>query len=400
MELIEMKICMIAYTFYETDNRVMRYAEEMLKCGNHVDVIALKKRGQVFYENIDGVNLFRIQEREIDEKGRLSYLFRILRFLLKSLWFVTKKHLRIHYDLIHVHSVPDFEVFAALIPKLMGAKIILDIHDIVPEFYDSKFNSGPNSIMFKLLVLVEKLSIEFSDHVIVSNHIWAKRLKSRSVSSEKCTTIINYPDNSIFYKHKITKTNDRVVIIYPGTINWHQGLDIAINAFTLIKDKIPNCDFHIYGEGPLKDSLVDLVKRRGLEQRVFINEFLPLKKIASVMSNADIGIIPKRNDSFGGEAFSTKTLEFMSLGVPIIVSRTKIDNYYFDESIVKFFEPENEQDLAESMMLLIKNSEFRETITSNALKFINKNTWDVKKHIYLDLVDLLVGIDKQKHYSI
>ena len=54
--------------------------------------------------------------------------------------FITKKHFNDPYDLIHVHSVPDFEVFAVLIPKLLGAKIILDIHDIVPEFYASKFN--------------------------------------------------------------------------------------------------------------------------------------------------------------------------------------------------------------------------------------------------------------------
>ena len=52
---------------------------------------------------------------------------------------------------------------------------------------------------------------------------------------------------------------------------------------------------------------------------------MPIDQIAEVMANADLGIIPKKNDPFGGEAFSTKTLEFMSLGIPIILSRTKID---------------------------------------------------------------------------
>ena len=49
--------------------------------------------------------------------------------------FLTQEQFRDGYDLIHVHSVPDFEVFAAAYPKLTGTKIILDIHDIVPEFY-------------------------------------------------------------------------------------------------------------------------------------------------------------------------------------------------------------------------------------------------------------------------
>ncbi len=47
------------------------------------------------------------------------------------------------------------------------------------------------------------------------------------------------------------------------------------------------------------------------------------------MSKADLGIVPKRAAGFGDEAFSTKILEFMALGVPVIASETQIDRYYF-----------------------------------------------------------------------
>lgn len=43
--------------------------------------------------------------------------------------------------------------------------------------------------------------------------------------------------------------------------------------------------------------------------RVFMNDPVTLDEIVEIMTNADIGVIPKRNDDFGGEAFSTKTLE-------------------------------------------------------------------------------------------
>ena len=109
------------------------------------------------------------------------------------------------------------------------------------------------------------------------------------------------------------------------------------------------------------------------------------------MANADLGIIPKRNDSFGGEAFSTKTLEFMSLGVPIVVSKTKIDQYYFNDSIVKFFEPENEKDLANAMLEMIQNKQLRNHLAFNASQFVKKFSWDANKHIYIDLVDYLVN---------
>ncbi len=386
---------MVAYTFYETDNRVRRYAETLVKRGDDVDVIALGRDNYDRKETVNGVSVYRIQKRTLNEKGKFSYLYRIIKFLLKSGFFLAKKSFGEKIDLVHVHSVPDFEVFAALIPKLKGAKIVLDIHDIVPEFYASKFNTNNNSLIFKMLILVEKFSIAFSDHVIISNHIWHKTLTSRSVKEDKCTTIMNYPDNSIFYRRSWKKRNDKFIIIYPGTLNWHQGVDIAIKAFAIIKNKIPEVEFHIYGDGPDRDYVDSLIKSYRLTDKIILKNSLPIDQIAEVMANCDLGIIPKRNDSFGGEAFSTKTLEFMSLGVPIIVSKTKIDNYYFDEPIVKFFRPEDEKDLANAILLLIRNKKLREDLAEKAFKFVEKNNWDVKKHIYLDFVDSLVGKDKR-----
>lgn len=380
---------MVGYTFYEGDNRVMRYAETLAKRGDEVDVFALRMPGTNSFEWVGGVNVHRIQGRNLDEKGKLDYLVRVTKFLLVSFWHVTVAHLRKPYDLIHVHSVPDFEVFAALVPKLTGARVILDIHDMVPEFYSHKFKTGNGSFIYKLLVLVERFSVAFSDKVIISNHLWEKKLKARCNNPDKVLTIMNYPDSAIFYRRERGRRNDKVIMLYPGSLNWHQGLDIAIKAFGLVANKVENSELWIYGGGPSIGSLEDLVRDLGLTSRVRFNHGLPMKKIAGIMASVDIGVIPKRNDGFGGEAFSTKTLEFMSLGVPIIVSRTKIDQYYFNESVVKFFEPENEKDLAEAMLLLIRDERLRSQLAENGLKFAQAYDWEIKKHLYLDLVDSL-----------
>lgn len=382
---------MLAYTFYESDTRVRRYAESLAKRGDKVDVIALRRNSQLKYELINGVNVYRIQKRENNEKWKVSYLFRLLKFFLLSALFVGKKSVSSPYNIVHVHSVPDFEVFAAIIPKLMGARIILDIHDIVPEFYVSKFKVSDKSVVFKLLLLIEKISSAFSDHVIIANHIWEKTITSRSVGKEKCTTLINYPDLSIFKKSTNEKSDDKFIIMYPGTLNWHQGLDIAIRAFPLIKDKAPNAELHIYGEGPSKELLINLIDELNLGDRVFLKEILPLEKISKIMSNAHLGIVPKRASSFGNEAFSTKILEFMALGVPVLIANTKIDRHYFNDSIVKFFKAEDEKDLAEAMLLLIKDKELRKRLVMNANKFIMENNWAVKEAEYYKLVDNLTG---------
>lgn len=384
------RICMLAYSFYETDNRIMRYADALAQRGDIVDVISLQSENNPIFQKLRNVNVYRIQKRTINEKTKTVYLYKLMVFLLRSAIFLTRKHNKHRYDLIHVHSVPDFEVFATLIPKLQGAKIILDIHDIVPEFYASKFAGGKESFFFKALVKVEQLSIRFSNHVIISNHLWHKTLTNRSVEESKCTTIMNYPDEAIFYKRPRTRLDDKITIIYPGTLGWHQGLDIAIQAFAKIKDRVPTAEFHIYGRGPETENLQNLIKSLNVGHRVFINGPMPINQIADVMANADLGIIPKRNDPFGGEAFSTKTLEFMSLGIPIILSATKIDKFYFNDSVVKFFVSEDIEDLARVMHDMIIDPSLRETIRRNADQFIADFQWSNNKHQYFNLVDSLI----------
>ncbi len=368
----------------------MRYAEALVKRGDVVDVIALGKEGTPRYEEIRGVKVYRIQKRTIDEKGKLSYLLKLTAFLFNSLIFLTNKHREKPYNLIHVHSVPDFEVFATIFSKLQGAKIILDIHDIVPEFYASKFNQNEKSIVFKALVMLERLSSKYADHVIISNHLWEKTILSRSVERDKCTVIMNYPDESIFYQRPRERNDGKFVMIYPGTLGWHQGLDIAIQAFALIKDQVPEAEFHIYGRGPEKKNLERLIAELGLENRVFIKETVPIDQIGKIMANADLGIIPKRNDPFGGEAFSTKILEFMALGVPVIVAETKIDRFYFNDSVLKFFKPDDANDLAQCMLSLRSDKTLRDRFRENAQKFVEDYNWTKKKQEYFSLVDSLI----------
>jgi len=386
-----LKVCMLAYTFYETDGRVMRYAETMAQQGANVEAIVLRRDKQPELEVINGVKVIRIQRRVKNESGKFSYLTRIVKFFFRSMVEITKRHFKEPYDLIHVHSVPDFEVFATLIPKLKGAKIILDIHDIVPEFYAAKFKVGQDSMVFSALKFVEKLSANFADHVIIANDLWLDKITARSVSKNRCSSYINYPDLSVFNtKLKTERKNDKFIMIYPGTLNWHQGLDIAVNAFNLIKDKAKNSELHIYGEGSAKEDLRKQISGLHLEDKVLLNPPLPLREIAVVMANADLGIVPKRNDSFGGDAFSTKIFEFMALSVPVVVADTRIDKYYFNDSLVRFFNSGDFNDLARVMLEAYHNRDMNKQLAAQALKFVQQHSWGTKKNDYLALINRLI----------
>jgi glycosyltransferase involved in cell wall biosynthesis len=382
---------MLSYSFYRNDTRVQQYARALAERGDDVDVLALIRASDPEEEIVDGVKVLGIQTRKRDERGPLTYLFRIIRFMVRSFVVLTRLHRARPYDLIHVHSVPDFLVVTAVFPRMSGARIILDIHDILPELYASKFKVSQSSLVFRLLRRMEKWSTAFAHHVIIANHLWYERLISRSLRREKCTPICNYPDLRYFYPHPRTRADGKFIMMYPGTLNWHQGLDVAVKAFAKIVNQAPHAEFHIYGEGPTKSMLMDLAHSLGLNGRIHFFELKPLHDIAEDMSQADLAVVPKRAESFGNEAVSTKVLEFMALGIPVLQSRTKVGTYYDTESRVMFFESENVDDLARRMLLLIRDQQLREQLVTHASDYVKENNWMVKKHVYLDLVDSLMN---------
>lgn len=388
-----MRVCMLAYTFYETDNRVRRYAETLARRGDTVDAIALRRPGQASFEVIRGVNVYRIQNRTVDEKHPLTYLFKLLAFFFRSFWRLSINQIRHGYNVVHVHSIPDFLVFAALVPRLAGASIILDIHDIVPELYASKFRVSQKSILFRALLLVERWSIAFSHHTIVANHLWSERIISRSAPATKCSTILNYPDLSIFApeRYKKPSSKDAFVLCYPGTLSWHQGVDLIISAMALLKDKMPELRLIVFGDGPERPALSKMIEQLSLQDKVTIGSGVAIEKVAEAMVNVDLGVEPKRKSTFGDEALSTKILEFMAMRVPVLASETTINRRYFDDNTLEYFRSEDIEDLANGILRLARDERRRTALSEHGVQFVQENNWTVKMHEYLGLVDRLQG---------
>jgi glycosyltransferase involved in cell wall biosynthesis/peptidoglycan/xylan/chitin deacetylase (PgdA/CDA1 family) len=392
------RICMVTHSNYETDNRVRRYAEALARRGDLVDVIAIETGDAPLGEKtIAGVRLITVQRRVRNEKSQWTYAYRLLRFLLVSSIELTRRHADIRYDLVHVHNIPDFQVFSAWYAKVTGAKVILDIHDIVPELFSTKFKSKVNDLYVGLLKKIEKASAAFADHVIIANHLWVERITARSAPARKCTVFINHVDNrGLFHRRARTRPvgpKEPLVILFHGTFQWHQGLDIAVEALSLLKDRVPSAELHLYGGGGGRNSaeqLIEQAQKLDVGDRVKYFGSVPLHRIPEIVANADLGIVPKRADSFGNEAYSTKITEYLSQGVPAVVSRTKIDTYYFDPNTVQFFESGNSRDMADAMVEVLTNHKRREALIKSGLEYVERNSWETRKPAYFDLVDSLV----------
>jgi glycosyltransferase involved in cell wall biosynthesis len=215
------------------------------------------------------------------------------------------------------------------------------------------------------------------------------------VKPSKCTTILNFPVGVVPHGHCEQKTNSKFIILYPGSLNHHQGVDIAIRAVTLIKDKIPGLEFHIYGEGSEFENIARLIQDLGLQTHVFLRPSVPHAEILRIMEQADLGVDPKRTDGFANEAFGTKIFEFMALGVPVAVSDTLTNKYYFNESVVRFCRGGDAEDLARSILALHQDKETTKRQVQTASQFVRAYEWDARKSIYLELVDSLTRSSKK-----
>lgn len=383
---------MVTHSFYESDNRIIRYAESLASRGDDVHVICLRRSiDHPIAETSNGVHVHRIQDRLGKHEGSSwSFLLPLIRFTwASSRWLMA--HGRPRFNVVHVHNIPDFLVFATWHAKLRGSRVILDIHDIIPEFFASKFGATSNSLVVRGLLLMEKVSASMADRIILANHLWLDRYISRSAPPGKCTAFINHVDERVFRPLPRRRTGSEKVIVFPGGLQWHQGIDIAIRAFALLRQRIADVRFDIYGDGSMKPQLLTLVAELGLEERVRFHEPVRLTDIAQIMADADLGVVPKRADSFGNEAYSTKIMEFMSVGVPVVVSSTHVDRHYFDDSVVRFFPSGDHAALADAMHDVLMDQAGREAMVERAKDYVRRHGWSRHKLAYLELVDSLAS---------
>ena len=358
-----------------------------------VDVIALKIPGQPLRTELNGVNIYHLQERQSLEGSKFTYLYSLLKFFIVSSLFILIKHVKKPYQLIHVHSVPDFQIFSALIPKLLGSKTILDIHDPVPDFFQSKFGYSENHFYIKMLKLTEKISGIFADHVITVTDYWKKAICHRTnISKHKMSVILNLPNINFFDygKFKNSESDGNFTLIYPGTLNKHCGLDTVIKAIDLVKEEVPNIKLLIYGSGSEENRLITMVNDLGLQKYVHFHGKVSLESIPEILSKADVGIaLLSGNDEYSDHALNVKLFEFLAMGLPSIATRAESVLTHLGKDVVLLSETNDPGDVARCILELYSNPEMRTELREKGLDYIRKNNSEPQMSHYIDIVNRL-----------
>jgi glycosyltransferase involved in cell wall biosynthesis len=389
----KLRACHVYYTKFNNNAVLIREAKAMKEKGFAVDIICLRANSQdKIYQTYEGLNLYCIQSREVSEKSSILYFYHLALFFIKTTFILSIRSIYKKYDIVHITSPPDIMVFSAIIPKILGAKLILDIHDINPELYMRKLNVIESHFMIRFLRYLENISCRFADHVITVTDLWRDKLIERHVPRSKCSVLLNVPDEAIFkpFTHK-NQPADRFNLFYHGSLEEHFGVDTLLKAVPIIRQHIPNMLLHIYGGGRLLEEFKTLTHKTEIDDCVHFHDSIPFYELPKVLMDADVGIVPTKDHVFSDEALSMKSLEYITLGIPIVISRNKAHNYYYDNSMVKFFEPENEEDLARGVIDIFKHSAERISLIEKSKEFLKKHNWKSYRKIYFQVIEQLLS---------
>jgi glycosyltransferase involved in cell wall biosynthesis len=390
----EKHVCMIAYTKYMNDARVRREAETLAALpGYHVSVLTLKEKE---LPNIYVNKNVKVQELNVEKyrgKSNINYLFSYFKFSIHSFLACSRLLLAERIDIVHVHNMPDFIVFSAIVPYLAGKKIILDIHDVMYETYMCKFKTKSCLFLSLILRIEERISCAFAHKIICTNNAQHEVLSNRGIPSNKITISMNVPEPCLFHDKimsvKPTSARSKYKIVYHGTLAHRLGIDIAIRAIATLIGKIPAIEFYIIGDGDDRQEFIELSMELGVQEHIHFMETIPLEKLESVLENMDLGLVSNRKNCATELMLPVKMLEYIKLGIPVIVPRLKAIQEYFSEDMVYYFNPDNVYSLSKTILSTYNDVNMRREKSEKAKHFFDKFDWQIHKH---DLVRLYENI--------
>ena len=389
------RVCMVAMASYPGDPRIRRQAEALEKAGYEIDILCRHSSTglQPKVEKFGKVTAYRIMNAPRQE-SMIKYLLISIIFFLVAFVKVQPLYLKRRYTIFQAHNMPDHLIFIGIIQKILGVRLILDIHDLTVELYEEKWPGNKKLLIKSLIKLIEKTSCRLSDRVITVTQTCKERLVSRGVPKEKITLVLNTPDDDIFKflpnrEFKIIDKNAR--IIYHGSIAERFGLHIAIEAMSIISEKIPGSKLFIYGNynSSYGKFLKEKIEALNLKDTIILNGIIGRDKIPGLLYNSDIGLVPYLSNDYMNLALPTKAFEYIATGLPVVSSMLEDLSKTFSSESIRYVKDNNPEELAANVIELCSDPDKRRNQAQKAYEEMNKISGNVMVQRYLSLIKSL-----------
>lgn len=389
------RAAVLLYSYYPADPRPRRAAEALVDAGMSVELLCLKEtEGEARHEIINGVHVTRLPLGKT-RAGKFAYIWQYSCFIIYCFTTLSARCIRGRFDLVHVHNMPDILVFAALFAKIRRSKIILDLHDPMPELMSAIYGFIPKHPLVKFLALMEKCSITFADHVLTVNEACRKIFTRRSCPLAKISVVMNAPDENVFHFVPATKKDyatQPFVIMYHGSIVERHGLDIAVKALQLISEEFPQSELHIFGKNnSFLEKVMSDSQRLGLNGKVLHRGATDHAGIVKAIDQCSVGIIPNRRSLFTEINTPTRIFEYLARGKPVIAPNSSGITDYFRSDEIHYFELGDAEDLARQLREVIRQPDEVLKKVRKGQEIFLAHRWSSERDVFLKAVERTIG---------
>jgi glycosyltransferase involved in cell wall biosynthesis len=383
---------MIAYTYYQSDPRVIREAEAAVIGGFEVDFLALRRDGDPPSENLRGVKVFHLPQSRYRGGGHFKYLLAYLLFFLRCFFKTSSLFLKRRYRVIHVNNMPDFLVFCTVVPKIFGAKVVLDIHDPMPNTFASKFRGEERGFFYRILLWQELLSARFSDRVVtVHDPVKDGVLVKHGLAAESIHVIANFPDSELFACRGTYQVGGQIRLVFHGTIIERAGIRNLIIALSRVRHR-EKILARIIGEGDFSAELKKLIRDHALDEVVeFDNRNYPVHEIPQRIADCNVGVVPLEISSITNFALPVKLLEYIAMGLPVVTVRSAAIRYYFRDEDCLFYDWDDVESLCRLLDAIAEEPQILERYHRRAVVLRDKFSWRTESEKYIGLLKNLAA---------
>ncbi len=387
------RVLVIRQYYFPQDIRVRREVEALVSAGHDVDVLCVGRPGDPRRERWNGTRIMRVP---LDHRrgGPLRYLAQYGAFMVIAAVYAAMLHMRRRYAVVQVHSLPDTLVFAALFPRLLGARVVLDLHETMPEFFGTKFGRDAGSPLFRLIAAAEQASIRFATQVLTCTEQMKEAFVGRGAPAGKVEVILNSADETIFDGSRHPphpRQPGRFALVVHGSIEERYGIDTVIDALPHLTHDIPGVELQVYGQGSYRGELERLAEARGVADRVhFQDRWVPMDDLVEALSRADAGVVAMKRDAFRDLTHCNKMYELITMRRPVLMSRTRSVEAYFDDGCFAWFESGDAEGLARSIRALHDDPGRAESLVRRAAERNEPYRWQHQRAKYLSTLERVI----------
>ena len=115
-----------------------RECEALAGAGFDVEFLCMRSDERPRTTVVNGVTITSLPA-SLGRSGAIGYAIGYGWFFLLTASVLTARHLRRRYSVIQINTMPDFLVFAAIVPKLLGSRVVAYMKEPTPELAEVKF---------------------------------------------------------------------------------------------------------------------------------------------------------------------------------------------------------------------------------------------------------------------